>query len=174
MLRKEDEYKSRVVRPPAHLKKSDSELFEELDKPVKRAREKLVSKFLVADEHGNKIEKNYKDLTSKELNTLTESLVIRLYLFNYEYPSFLPQCIKAILEHPSLLKSDKDMLKTYCQIFELDWTLNKEGLVKKEFMSTHPIYLDGTNVKAYGKMSNTKVIEQLKRACVPFVSDLTA
>jgi hypothetical protein len=31
------------------------------------------------------------------------------------------------MEHPNLLRSDKDMLKTYCQIFEVDWNLNKEG-----------------------------------------------
>jgi hypothetical protein len=57
---------------------------------LKRARERLVSKFLINDEHGNRIEKDYKDLTSKELNTISESLVIRFYLFNYDYPAFLP------------------------------------------------------------------------------------
>ena len=45
-----------------------------MDKPIKRARERLVSRLLAADEHGNKIDKEYKDLTSKELNTLTEGL----------------------------------------------------------------------------------------------------
>jgi hypothetical protein len=57
---------------------------------LKRARERLVSKFLINDENGNRIEKDYKDLTSKELNTISESLVIRFYLFNYDYPAFLP------------------------------------------------------------------------------------
>jgi len=73
-----------------------------IDKSLKRARESLVSRFLVTDEFGNPIEKEYKDLTSRELHLLTESLAVRFYLFNYEYPSFLPQAVKAILEHPNL------------------------------------------------------------------------
>lgn len=89
LIRKEDEYKSRVNRPPAHLKKTDNEIFAQINKPIKRARERLVSRLLTVDEHGNKIEKDYKDLTTKELNTLTESLCLRLYLFNYDYPAFL-------------------------------------------------------------------------------------
>lgn len=89
IVRKEDEFKSRVNRPPAHLKKPDSELFAQIDKPIKEARQKLVSRLLSADEFGNKIEKNYKDITSKELNTLTEGLCLRFNLFNYDYPPFL-------------------------------------------------------------------------------------
>lgn len=121
IVRKEDEYKSRVNKPPAQLKKSDKEIHAQIDRSMKRARESLVAQFLVADEHGNPINKKYDDLTSKELNTIVESLAIRLYLFNYEYPTFLGQAVRAIMEHPNLLKSDSDMLNTYCKMFELDW-----------------------------------------------------
>jgi hypothetical protein len=66
----------------------------------------------VADEYGNPIQKTYKDLTSRELNVITENLCMRLYLFNYGYPNFLPQMVKAVMEHPNLLKSDHTMLDT--------------------------------------------------------------
>ena len=121
LVRKEDEIKSRVVRPPANLRKSDQELAAEVDAPLKRARERLASRLLIADEFGNAIEKEYKDLTSKELHSLTENLCLRLYLFNYEYPAFLPQVIRAVREHPNLLKSDKDQVDLYCKMFEVDW-----------------------------------------------------
>lgn len=90
IVRKEDEIKSRVVRPPKSLQKPDDQLHAIIDAPMKRAREKIVSKLLIADEYGNQIDKEYKDLSSKELHTLTENLCLRLYLFNYEYPAFLP------------------------------------------------------------------------------------
>ena len=90
IVRKEDEFKSRVVRPPKNLQKSDQELYSEIDAPLKRAREKLTARMLIQDEYGNPIDKEYKDLTSRELHTLTENLCLRLYLFNYEYPAFVP------------------------------------------------------------------------------------
>jgi hypothetical protein len=103
------------------MKKPDDELHAAYDKPLKEARERLVAKFLATDESGNKIDKEYKDLSSRELHVITENLAVRLYMFNYEYPRFLPQAIKAIMEHPNLLKSDKAHLTSYCKIFELDW-----------------------------------------------------
>ena len=108
-------------------------------------------------------------MTSKELNIIVENIALRLYLFNYDYPTFIPQAIRAIMEHPNLLKSDKAMIETYCKIFELDWKGVNESILNNEFMSTHPIYLEGQNVKAYGEIDNEKVKEMLKRACAPFV-----
>jgi hypothetical protein len=90
IVRKEDEIKARVVRPPKSLQKVDEDLFAQIDGPMRRAREKIVSKLLIADEYGNQIDKEYKDLCSRELHTLTENLCLRLYLFNYEYPAFMP------------------------------------------------------------------------------------
>lgn len=101
-----------------------------IDAPLKRARERMTARLLIQDEYGNPIDKDYKDLTSRELHTLTENMCLRLYLFNYEYPAFVPQIIKAVREHPNLLKSDRDQLEIYCRMFEVDWrgdrsTLNK-------------------------------------------------
>jgi len=121
LVRKEDEVNSRVQRPTASLKKSDQELNSQIDAPMRIAREKLASKLLIADEFGNPIDKEYKDLTSRELHSLTENLCLRMYLFNYDYPAFLPQVVKAVVEHPSLCRSDKDQLDLYCRMFELDW-----------------------------------------------------
>jgi hypothetical protein len=126
----------------------------------------------VADEHGNPIEKHYRDLNSKELHQLVESLSIRFYLFNYEYPSFLPQAVRAIMEHPNLLKSDKDMLDSYCRMFELDWRGDKLAVVNKEFMSYQPIWLDGPNLKDYGTLTNERLRDMLQRACAPYVTQV--
>lgn len=114
------------MRPPSQLRKTDKELFEEIDAPLKQAREKIVAKMLIQDEHGNPMMegKEYKDLTSKELNTIAENLCLRLYLFNYEYPAFLPHVVKAVMEHPNLLKSTKDQLDAYTKMFELDWRMD--------------------------------------------------
>lgn len=90
LIRKEDEYKARVVLPPANLAKADQEIYEKLDRPMRKARESLAARLLIADEYGNAIDKKYSDLTSRELHTLTENLCLRLYLFNYQYPAFVP------------------------------------------------------------------------------------
>lgn len=55
--RKEEEFRERVVLAPETLRKSDRQLSEEYDKPLRAAREKIVSQFLAADEHGNPIKK---------------------------------------------------------------------------------------------------------------------
>jgi len=114
IVRKEDEIKDRLIRPPANLKKTEQDLFQQYDKPLKAARERLVAQLLTADEHGNPIKKNYTDLTSRDLSVIAENVCVRLYLFNYEYPSFVPQMVKALVEHPNLLKSDQNLLRTYC------------------------------------------------------------
>ena len=56
----------------------------------------MISKFLASDEFGMEINKSYDEMTSNELHTICESIAVRLYLFNYDYPEFLKQAIKAI------------------------------------------------------------------------------
>jgi len=91
LVRKEDEINSRVVLPNAAIKKPDHVLQAEIDAPLKAAREKLAAKLLTADEYGNAIQnKVYAQLTSRELHSLAENLSLRLYLFNYKYPAFVP------------------------------------------------------------------------------------
>jgi hypothetical protein len=171
IVRKEDEIKARVVRPPKSLQKTDQELHAEIDAPMKRAREKIVSKLLIADEYGNQIDKEYKDLSSKELHTLTENLCLRLYLFNYEYPAFLPQVVRAVREHPNLLKSDADQIELYSKMFELDWRGDQNYDNRNQFMSSNPIYVEGSNLKAYGEVTAEVVKDKLQRACIPYVEE---
>ena len=71
-----------------------------------------------------------------------------------------------MIEHPNLQRADKDMLLTYCKMFELDWTREKEGNLNKEFMCTHPIHLEGANLNSYGEIDNERVKNKLKRACI--------
>lgn len=142
LVRKEDEWKARVNLPPESMKKPDKQIFAIIDKQLKSARERLVSKFLVADQFGNSIEnKDYSSLTSLELHNLSEQLALRLYLFNYDYPAFLPQVVKAVVDHPNLLRSDKDLVTSYCKLFELDWKGDKLALVNNDFMSQVPLYI---------------------------------
>lgn len=132
----------------------------------------MTAKLLTADEFGNPIDKkDYKDLTSRELHSLTENLCLRLYLFNYEYPAFLPQVVRAVIEHPNLQKSDQDQLELYARMFELDWRGDTDYKNKQEFMATHPIYIKGSNLRSQGEITEAVVKEKLQRACAPYVEE---
>jgi hypothetical protein len=78
--------------PPPQMKKTDQELYKTIDKPFRRARESLVAQLLTKDEFGKEYDqpKQYLDLTQADLHKISENLAIRLYLFNYDYPSFVP------------------------------------------------------------------------------------
>ena len=122
LSRKGEEIKNRVNLPSPELAKSDQSLYEQFDAPLKKARESLTSKMLLTDEFGNQAaKKTYNQLTTRELHLLTESLCVRMNLFQKKYPAFLPQVIKAIQEHPNLSNSDYNKLCAYCKLFELDW-----------------------------------------------------
>ena len=122
LLRKEKEIKQRVNLPTPDLAKPDSALNGYLEKHFKPAREKLVARMLESDAFGNaKVQKEYRDLSSDELHQLSEAISVRLNLFKQKYPSFLPQVVRGIMEHPNLQLSDRSHLDTYCKLFKLDW-----------------------------------------------------
>ncbi len=82
-----------------------------IDTPMKKARESLVGKMLTTDEFGeDRVAKSYDELTTRELHILAESLCVRLNLFQKKYPAFLPQVVKAVLEHRNLASSDYSIL----------------------------------------------------------------
>lgn len=55
------------------------DLYAEIDKDLKNAREKIVAKLLDTDEFGNQQPtKNYKDLTTKDLERIAEAVCVRL------------------------------------------------------------------------------------------------
>ena len=78
------------------MQKPDKAIHQAIEKSHKPAREAMISKFLASDEFGMEINKSYDEMTSNELHTICESIAVRLYLFNYDYPEFLKQAIKAI------------------------------------------------------------------------------
>lgn len=47
------------------------------------------------------------------------------------------------MEHPNLANSDKNLLDTYCYLFELDWRGDREMRNQDQFMATHPVYVEG-------------------------------
>lgn len=57
LTRKEDEIDIRATIAPPALKKTDSQLHAQYDKPLRLARESIVAKLLTTDEHGNDINK---------------------------------------------------------------------------------------------------------------------
>lgn len=158
--------------PPKHLQKSDEQLYEVVDGKLKTAREALVAKLLERD--GGK--KEYQDLTTPDLANIAEQLVIRLALFNGEYPAFIPQVVRGVMEHPNLSKADYSKINTFCQMFELDWRGDRAISNKKEFMGSHPIYIaesDSSNYIGYGEIGNFEATAMLRQACVPYVEQLT-
>lgn len=70
--------------------------------------------------------------------------------------------VRAILEHPNLLKSDRDLVETYCRMFELDWKGDHNIENRTGLLFQNPIYLDGTNVKSYGEITNEKVQDRMR------------
>ena len=131
---------------------------------------------LETDEFGNKApEKSYADLTTNELSRITESVVARLHLLNGEYPAFMPQAVRAVMEHPNLSHADFDQVNTFAKMFELDWRGDRAISNKKEFLSSNPVYLrtrDQSNVAGYGVIGNFELLAMLRQACTPFVEQL--
>lgn len=73
------------------MQKPDHELFETIDRRLKKARQQLVAKMLSTDEVGaSKQKKDYNDLTTREIGQIAEGLAVRLNLFEGNYPAFMP------------------------------------------------------------------------------------
>lgn len=178
ILRKEQEIKQRVVLPPKALQKSDAELHKIVDRDLKKAREALLGKLLTQDEFGNEVSaKGYNDLTTRDLSRIAESISVRLHIFNGEYPEFMPQTVKAILEHPNLSMVDYDKLNTFSRMFELDWRGDRSIANKNEFLATKPIYInenDKSNIAGYEDLGRFELSVLMKYACTPFVEDLSS
>ena len=120
--------------------------------------------------------KDYKDLTTNELARITESMCVRLPLFNGDFPTFMPQSVKAIMEHPNLTRTDYDKLNTFSRMFELDWRGDRSFENKTGYLGTNPIYLnlnDKDSTCSYDEFGNFEVSALLRQACVPYVSELT-
>jgi len=86
---------------------------------------------------------------------------VRLGLFQNKYPSFLPQAVKAILEHENLANSDRFMIDTYCKLFELDWRGDTSLENRESFMLSNPVYMnenDRTSTATFGIISNESVL----------------
>jgi len=66
------------------------------------------------------------------------------------------------------------MLDAYCKMFELDWRGEKQAILNKEFLSSSPINIEGTNLKDYGELTNEKLRHMLKKACSPYVPQVVS
>lgn len=174
--RKEVEIKSRMVLPPKNLQKSDSQLHSLIEAKFKKARESIVSQFLIKDEfRKTAAKKNYDDLTTNELTRISESIAVRLNLFQGSYPAFMPQAVRAVMEHPNLSRASHDLLDSYCRLFELDWRGDRDTKNKMEYLSLNPVYIhmkDRDNFVRYGEVGNFEVKAMIKHACTPFLEDL--
>ena len=165
--RKENEFKSRVSMPPKHMQKSDKELNSEIDGQLKKAREMLVTKFI------GKKDSKYNDLSPSDLSQICESIVVRLHLFKGNYPAFMPQVVRGVMEHPKLLKTDYQKVNTFAKMFELDWRGDVSIQNKNQFLATNPVYLNQeSNFNSYGTIGNFEVTKMLQNACAPFVGKI--
>ena len=142
--------------------KPDSSLNLLVEKDIKPAREQLVASMLVTDEFGNEIpSKSYEQLSTKELNLLTENIVVRLNLFKNKYPAFLPQAVRAIMEHPNISRTDRSALETYCTLFELDWRGDRHVDNQDKFLYQNPIYMNDSQASSlapYRDLDRPKMI----------------
>jgi hypothetical protein len=122
--------------------------------------------------------KKYSSLTTKELNMLVESLVVRLNMFSQKYPAFLPQVVKAIMEHPNLSNFDRANLDTYCTVFELDWRGDRSIDNRDEFLMTNPVYMHkkdwlATETTHFDEFKDGEYIKKrVRTAHTPFLDEL--
>jgi hypothetical protein len=110
----------------------------------KAGRAKLVAHILDKSQE----QSSYDNISTEKIHELVESLSIRLNLFEREYPAFLPQAVKGIMEHPHISRADYRTLDAYCKLFHLDWRADATVANKEEFMATHPIYLNSKDSTA--------------------------
>lgn len=83
--------------------------------------------------------------------------------------------MRAIHEHENLLATDRETLRTYCKLFELDWRGDEHIHNRDEFLATHPVYLHSAD-RACQRVAidRDQVVNKLKRACQPFVPEVAA
>ena len=114
LARKEQELKSRVNFATPELQQSDRAINQQIEQKYSSARQKLVGNIHV----GNK---QYSELSSDDLHEMVEAICPRLNLFGRQYPNFMPQAVRGIMEHPNLRRSDRCTLDSYTKMFKLDW-----------------------------------------------------
>jgi len=88
-----------------------------------------------------------------------------LYLFEGNFPAFLPQAVRAIMEHPNLTQSDYQKMDTFSKMFELDWRGDRSIANKADFLSLKPVYLnknDSQNTSGYGIIGNYELLAMLR------------
>ena len=99
--RKELEIDSRVNLPPSDLQKSDKELFSKM-----QIEEEIVNNRLICEIFNKKFK---EDVTSSEIHEFTKQICATLEGFNYNYPLFLKQILKAIHGHKNTFQIDKEV-----------------------------------------------------------------
>lgn len=100
IVRKEREIRHRDKLPPADFYKSDKMIYEEKEqKDSVRRREVLET---IA-------QRKYNEITIDDLTRIVDKLCKRMYLFNGEYPQFIVDLVKEILQHPNITVTAKQV-----------------------------------------------------------------
>jgi hypothetical protein len=73
------------------------------------------------------------------------------------------------MEHPNLANSDRNLLDTYCFMFELDWRGDRTMKNQDQFLFHNPVYMQAAESNLIdGVVAN----QRLRRASVPFFGPL--
>jgi len=154
--RKEREIRERNKLPPVNFNKSDKMIWEEKEKKDAVRRRKALEAMA---------SRNYEDITRSDLTLIVNKLCKRMYLFDGEYPQLIIDLVKELREHPNITITDKQMLETYGEIFDLNW---KEGF--RGTLAENPIYLEGPCLK--GRKEPEHIAKEVRKASLPYVSEL--
>ena len=100
IVRKEKEIKNRSGAPRGELRKSDKEVYAEREA---KESEKRRSAFEATTK------KKYNDLSSDQISQLVAKICKRIYMFDGEYPQFLTDTVKEIVQHPNTTVTDKQV-----------------------------------------------------------------
>ena len=98
--RKEREIRQRRTIPPARSNKTDKIKYEEKEKKDSIRRKRALETVT---------RKPYNDITRDNLTQIVNKLCKRMYLFDGEYPLFIIDLVKEVLNHPNVTTTDKQV-----------------------------------------------------------------
>jgi hypothetical protein len=160
--RKEKEIENRIHLPPDNLSISDTKINKLIEKKDKAFRKTLLSNIFKVDDI-NKID------ASKARDFINE-FCSSLYLFNFNYPQTIKDIFNALADIPSIYEEDKQLLKNYRLLFNVD----EENPF--EYLSVAPVKMEGEKLSkelhSIEEFLDENLKKRLKNATVPFVQNV--
>lgn len=104
IVRKEREIKARVNPPSGELKKSDHEVFKQYEENDSKKRRMVLEQIAKT---------GYNKITKDIIDHIVNKLCKRISLFNGNYPLFIRDLVKELMEHPNTTPVNKQVFHKF-------------------------------------------------------------